>query len=62
MIPILTVMHAIKYLQENTPPQFRNKGRNDAMALLGNIFKQFELEHRKERPITPRKFPYSFDS
>ena len=50
MIPILTIIHAQKYLQENTPPQFRNQGRMDAMNLLTAIYKEFEREHQSERP------------
>ena len=50
MNPVFTIIHAIKYLTENTPPAFRDKGRQDAMHLLSNIYQAFESEHRKERP------------
>lgn len=46
--PVLTIMHALYYLERNTPPEFRNQARIDAMKLLSDIYKQFEAEHTNQ--------------
>lgn len=49
MNPVFTIMHALKYLQQNTPPSFRTQGRHDAMQMLSDTYQAFEEEHKQAR-------------
>ena len=45
MNPYLILADAIKYLQLNTPPMFRNQGRSDAMKLIARKIQELVNDH-----------------